>query len=147
MREAVQRVGVSLLGAPLDAPIREPEYRRAFVALVQEQPDALIVHDSAENFTYGGLIIELAEKARLPVLYPERMFVEAGGLLSYGADYLDLYRHAAQQIGHVLNGAKPGEIPFYQTARFKLIINSKAARALGLTLPASLFARADEVIE
>ena len=80
-------------------------------------------------------------------MYPERIFVETGGLMSYGADYRELYRHAAGQIDQIFKGAKPGEIPFFRSIKFELVINLKTAKALGLDIPPTLLARADEVIE
>jgi putative tryptophan/tyrosine transport system substrate-binding protein len=83
----------------------------------------------------------------MPAMYPERLFVETGGLMSYGADYRDLYNHAAGQIDQIFKGAKPGEIPFYWATKLELVINLNTARVLGLAIPLTLLARADEVIE
>ena len=94
-----------------------------------------------------NVINELAQQARLPTVYPDRSFVELGGLMSYGPDAVDLFRRAADRIDQILKGARPGEIPFYQPTKFELVINLKTAKTLGLTLPLSLLARADEVIE
>ena len=145
--DGAQRVGISLVGAPLETPVQEVEYRRAFAAMAQQHVDAVIISNSAENYTHSQLIAGLAEKGRLPTMCPERMFVEAGGLMSYGADYPDLYRHAAGQIDSILRGAKPSEIPMYRATKFEMVINVKTAKALGIDLPPSLLARADEVIE
>ena len=147
MRDVAQRLGLSLFRPPLDPPLREEEYRRAFAMLVQEPVDVVIVSNSAENYTHRQLIIGLAEQDRMPAMYPERLFVEAGGLMSYGADYRELYRHAAGQIDQIFKGAKPGEIPFFRPIKFELVINLKTAKALGLDIPPTLLARADEVIE
>jgi putative ABC transport system substrate-binding protein len=147
VRQAAAQLGTTLLGAPLDSPIQETEYRRVFAAMAQERVDALLVGESVENFTHRRLIIELAERARLPVMYPWRDHVVLGGLMAYAIDLLDVYRRIAGQIDQILKGANPGDIPFHQPTTFKLIINVKTARTLGLEMPPSLLARADEVIE
>jgi putative ABC transport system substrate-binding protein len=147
IRNTAQRIGIELIGAFLKGRIQEAEYRRVFAMMAQERPDALIVNDTPENYAYQGLITELANNVRLPTVYPNRSFVEIGGLMSYGPDTVHLFRHAAGQIDQILKGAKPGEIPFYQPTKFELAINLKTSRALGLTVPPTLLARADEVIE
>ena len=147
IRKAANEMAVEPIGALLDGSIDEPEYRRVFAAMVQERVDAVMVNDSAENYTNQRLITKLAENARLPAIYPDRSFVELGGLMAYGIEVEELYRHAAHQIDQILKGAKPDEIPFYQATQFKLTINLKTAKALGLTIPQSLLLRADEVIQ
>ena len=86
MRRAGARVGMTVIGALLDDPIQEPEYRRAFAAMARERVDALLVADAAENYTQRQLIVELAAQARLPAIYPFREFAEIGGLIAYSAD-------------------------------------------------------------
>jgi ABC-type uncharacterized transport system substrate-binding protein len=93
------------------------------------------------------LIVELAEKNRLPAIYPYREYAEAGGLMAYSVDPVELFTRAAGCIAQILNGASPGDIPIYQATKFDLLINVKAANAIGLTIPPSLLARAHEVIE
>jgi putative ABC transport system substrate-binding protein len=93
------------------------------------------------------LIVELAEKNSLPGMYPYRDYAEAGGLMAYGTDLAELWRRIADDLHQVLNGAKPGDIPIYKPTKFELLINLKAAKALGLTIPPALIAGADEVIE
>jgi putative ABC transport system substrate-binding protein len=146
MRAAAQLAGISLLGHLLTDPIEEAAYRSVF-ATATGRVDALIVGDEPENYTHRRLIVELAERSRLPTVYPNRLFAEAGGLLTYGIDHADMLRYAASQIDRVLKGAKPGEIPFYQATKFELVINLRTARALGIEMPAAILARADEVIE
>jgi putative ABC transport system substrate-binding protein len=105
------------------------------------------VGGNAELVTMRQLIAELAAKHRLSAIYAYPVFVEAGGLMSYGTDLIEPIRWAARQIDQILNGAKPGDIPYYQPTKFELIINLKAAREIGLTISEPLLARADEVIE
>jgi putative ABC transport system substrate-binding protein len=106
----------------------------------------LVLPDNFIN-AHRELIVALAEQHRLPAIYPSRVFVTAGGLLSYGVDVLDMYRGAAGYVDRILKGAKPGDLPVQQPTRFELAVNLKTAKALGLTVPPSLLARADEVIE
>jgi putative tryptophan/tyrosine transport system substrate-binding protein len=106
----------------------------------------LVLPDNFIN-AHRELIVALAEKHRLPAIYPSRFFVTAGGLVSYGIDVLDMYRGAASYIDRILKGANPGDLPVQQPTKFELVINLKTAKAFGLTVPPSLLARADEVIE
>jgi putative ABC transport system substrate-binding protein len=93
------------------------------------------------------LIVELVEKSRLPAMYPNRDYVNVGGLMAYEGDLGELGRRTADDVHQVLGGTKPVDIPIYQPTKFELIVNLKAAKALGLTIPPSLLATADEVIE
>jgi len=147
LREATKKVGVSLIGPPLDAPYHEAEYRRVLSLMAQGGAEALIVGDLPYTFKSRRLIVELAEKGRLPAIYPFREYVELGGLMAYGFDLADVGRHVAQQIDMILRATKPGEIPFYQPNKITLTINFKTAKTLGIEIPSSLFASADEVIE
>jgi putative tryptophan/tyrosine transport system substrate-binding protein len=118
-----------------------------FAALSQDGAEGIMVLDQEENIANLKLVVELAEKARLPAIYPFKMFVEAGGLMSYGTDVSAFARRAADMVGEILKGARPGEIPIFQPTKFELAINLKTAKALGLTVPPELLATADEVIE
>ena len=146
-QEAAQRLGLLLLAPRLEGTLQETEYRRMFEVLAQEHADALFVGGEPESWGHRRLIVELAEKYRLPTIYPYREYVEAGGLMAYSVNLVELWTRAAECIAQILNGASPGDIPIYQAAKFELVLNLKAARALGLTIPPTLLARADEVIE
>jgi putative tryptophan/tyrosine transport system substrate-binding protein len=147
LRVAAERMGISLIGPPLEGAVQEQEYRRVFEAMLQGRADALIVGDSSENLTYRKLIVELAATSGLPAIYPYREQAEVGGLMAYAPDLSDVYRRAAYYIDRILKGTKAGEMPIYLAVKFDLVINTKAAKAIGLTIPPALLARADEVIE
>jgi putative tryptophan/tyrosine transport system substrate-binding protein len=98
---------ISLLGPPLDAPLQEAEYRQVFAAMT-EGADVLLVNDQNEHLTNRRLIVELAQQARLPAIYSYHDFTDIGGLMAYGVDQTDMARHAADQVGLILKGAKPG---------------------------------------
>jgi putative tryptophan/tyrosine transport system substrate-binding protein len=123
------------------------EYQRVFAEIAQALPGAILVSDISELVPYRQLIVELVVKSQLPAMYPFRLYVEAGGLMSYGIDLVEVWRRLADDVHQVLNGTKPGDIPIYQPTKFEFLINLKAAKELGLTIPPSLLALADEVIE
>ena len=119
----------------------------AFQTAKQKQVGAILTTVSRPFLAERKRIVELAGKHRLPAIYPEKGFVDVGGLMSYGADFLDLYRRGADYIDKILRGAKPADIPVEQPTKFELIVNLTTAKALGLTIPPTLLARADELIE
>jgi putative ABC transport system substrate-binding protein len=146
-REAAKRAGISLKAVVMGGPFNELEYQRVFRSIEQDRTDALMVADDAEHLTNCATIVELAAKNRIPAIYPYGEFVEVGGLMAYSIDLEDTYRRVANLIDKIIRGASPGDIPFYQPTKFKLSINLKTAKALGLDMPAMLLGRADEVIE
>jgi putative ABC transport system substrate-binding protein len=146
-RDAARRAGLSLFGIPLESPIQEAEYRRAFAAAAAGDVAALIMPDIEEHVTYRRLIVKLAEETRMPTIHSYRQFVELGGLMSYGIDLSNLSRLAASDIDLILKGAKPSDIPFRLPTKHELFINVTVAKALSLTIPTSLLLRADEMIE
>jgi putative ABC transport system substrate-binding protein len=99
------------------------------------------------NFKGRQLIADFALKNRLPSIYEERLFVEAGGLMSYAPSFIDLFRRAATYVDKILKGAKPADLPVEQPTKFELIINVKTAKLLGLTIPPSVLIQVDQVIE
>ena len=119
----------------------------AFSAATRERAGALSVLAGSMFFAHRALIAELAAKSRLPTIYLLREHAEAGGLLTYGLDVRDSFRRAAGYVDRILRGAKPGDLPIEQPTKFELVINLKTARELGLTIPPSLLARADQVIQ
>jgi putative tryptophan/tyrosine transport system substrate-binding protein len=147
LSEIAGRAGILLLGPPLASPINEGEYRRVLLAMAQEHAGAVIVSGETENFGYRWAIVGLAEETRLPMFYPYREFVELGGLMSYGVDIPDAFRRLAGYVDRILKGARPGDLPIYQATKLELVLNMKTAKTLGLTVPETLLARADEVIE
>jgi putative ABC transport system substrate-binding protein len=128
--------------------VRSPDdIDRAFSAMASQRPDAFVMFPSVMFFIERRRVIDLADKHRLPTIYVAREFVEPGGLFSYGASIADLFRRTATYVDKILKGAKPADLPVEQPTKFELVINLKTAKALGLTIPPSLLARADEVIQ
>ena len=113
----------------------------------RDRVDGLIVADAADHIAYRQLIVDLAARYRLPAIYPYRDFVDAGGLLSYGIDLVEMFQRLAVMTNEVLRGAKPGDIPYYQMTKFDLVLNRATARSLGLDFPPTLLATANDVIE
>src|SRR5262249_17195285 len=129
MEAAARALGVRL--QPLDVPGAEA-FEKAFQVATKGGADALVVLDDALVFTHRTVMVKLAAKSRLVAIYGFREFVEAGGLMAYGANVADMYRRAATFVDKILKGAKPGDLPIEQPTKFELIINLKTAKALGL---------------
>jgi putative ABC transport system substrate-binding protein len=123
------------------------EINAAFASFSRERPDALFVTGDT-FFVYRRVqLVNLASRHALPAAYGDRTATEAGGLMSYGTDIRDHWRHVGVYVGRILKGAKPADLPVMQSTKIELIINAETARMLGLTVPPSLLALADEVIE
>jgi putative ABC transport system substrate-binding protein len=145
---AIQAVAPSLGIELRPIDMREAgEIERAVTAFARSSNGGLIVTSNAWGMVHRDLIIALASRHRLPVVYPFRVFVKAGGLVSYGPDTIDPHRRAADYVDRILRGEKPAELPVQAPTKFELAINLKTAKALGLTMPSTVLARADEVIE
>ena len=141
---AAQRLKLPLV--PLE--VRSPsDLQAALDIAVRERADGLYVLGDVLTFILRARIVDFAAKNRLPAIYTSRRAVEAGGLMSYGPNLRELFRGAAGYVDKILKGAKPGELPVERSAKFQLVINLKAAKALGLTISPALLQRADEIIQ
>jgi putative tryptophan/tyrosine transport system substrate-binding protein len=123
------------------------ELRSGLASIAQSSPDILIVLNDPFMFTHRKIIVDAAAHLRLPAIYGYREYTDDGGLISYGASITDTYRRAAAYVDKILRSVKPADLPIELPTRFELVINLKAAKALGLEVPSTLIARADEVIE
>jgi putative ABC transport system substrate-binding protein len=141
---AAQALGVRLQFVEVRGP---EDFDRAFSKMTGARADALTVLTSVIFASERRRLVDLAAKNRLPAVYPGREFVDAGGLIAYGSDLADLNRRAATYVDKILKGAKPADLPVEQPTKFELVINLKTAKALGLTIPQPVRARADQVIE
>jgi len=131
---------------PVD--VRTPDdFPAAFAAVTAGRAQALLAFGNPVNFQRRQLIVDFATRSRLPGIFEERLFVEAGGLMSYAPSFADLFRRAATYVDRILKGAKPADLPVEQPTRFELVINLKTANTLGLTVPQSLLLRADQLIQ
>jgi putative tryptophan/tyrosine transport system substrate-binding protein len=143
-REAARSLGQQLLVLNASTP---SEIDTAFAAMRQRRVGALLVGADPFLSSRRQQIVALAARDAIPDMYTNREFVEEGGLMSYGNDTADSYRRAGVHVGRILNGASPADLPVDQATKFELVVNVKAAKAIGLTIPESFLARADEVIE
>jgi putative ABC transport system substrate-binding protein len=144
MRAAAQQIGVQLVVQEVN---ETGDLTGAFTAMQRERAQALVVQVSPFSADNAKRIVELAAQHRLPAMYDVRSFVDAGGLVSYGPSLPEMFRRAAFYVDKILKGAKPADLPIEQPTKFELVINLKAAKALGLTIPPALLARADQVIQ
>lgn len=125
----------------------EPEsLERAFRLAAQEKVNAIIPTAGRQTLAAKTPITELAVKYRLPAIYQEQEFVDAGGLMSYGAEYSELYRRTAYFVDKILRGAKPADLPIEQPTKFRFVVNLRTAKQIGLAIPPHVLARADRVI-
>ncbi len=148
VRDAAQKLGISLVRGTLSSPHGEAEYRSTFSSLQRDQLDGLILSDEGHlHLPQKSLLVQLIQQLRLPAIYPYREFAEAGGLMSYSSDLKSLIRRQAAQIVEILRGANPGDIPYSQAERFELVVNLKTAKELGIEIPDGLVAGATAVIE
>ena len=147
VRTAAETVGITLVPLLVESPASEADYRSAIAQALREGADAIMIGDAPDVVRYRSPILELIGAARLPAIYPFFELVEAGGLMAYAFDLVELNKRVANDIDAILRGANAGEIPFYQATKFELSINLKTAKVLGLNAPATLLASADKVIE
>ena len=145
-QEAAPRLGISLQVAQVTA---ADELLPELAMIAKQRPDALFVYPDVvlSSHPRPQQLADFALKARLPTMHAFRFFVDAGGLMSYGAAQSEIYASAAEQVAKILDGARPSDLPLRQATRFELVINDRTAKALGVTIPPSMLLRADEVIE
>jgi putative ABC transport system substrate-binding protein len=144
LRKAIEGLGITLLFHEVRTPGDLPT---AFDAIATERSDAMIVDGDPLLVSYRRSIVEFAASHRLPAMYGLRDFVDAGGLIAYGANIFEIWRRAASYVDKILKGAKPADLPVEQPTAFELVLNLKTVKALGVAIPQIILARADEVIE
>jgi putative ABC transport system substrate-binding protein len=144
VQAAVQQVGLNVVVAEATG---ERDIDAAFAQFVERRVDAFVISGDVFFNRQRDRLITLAARHAIPVIYFQREFPAAGGLMSYGADVRDMYRQAGLYVGRILKGEKPADLPVMQPTKFELVINLKTAKALGLTIPETLLATADEVIQ
>jgi putative ABC transport system substrate-binding protein len=145
IQAVAQSFGMGL--KPIDLAQSPDEVKRAISSFAGDPNGGLVVVVSAKCLVHQDLIIELAAHYQLPAVYPYHSFVSSGGLITYGTDISSLYRHAAGYVDRILKGENPADLPVQTPNKYELVINLKTARSLGLDVPPTLLARADQVIE
>lgn len=143
-REAGRALGVTLASHEVRS---SADFKAAFNAIRQARPDALMTLDDPLTYSQREAIVEFAARERFPATYALREFVDAGGLMSYGPDMVDLARHGAIYVDKIFRGTKPADLPLQQPTKFDLIINQRTAKTLNLAIPPSLLLRADQIVE
>jgi putative ABC transport system substrate-binding protein len=144
VRDAASVLRVNLQSREVRGPA---DFERIFASMAQERPDALLFIGDQLTLQHGKQTVDFATQKRIPSMFDRPHLVTAGGLMSYGADEEELYRNTAVIADKILKGAKPADLPMEQPTKFKFVINLKTAKALGLTIPPPVLARADEIIE
>jgi putative ABC transport system substrate-binding protein len=144
LKAGAERLAVELLMTPVSS---VQDFEGVFSTLAREHADGFLVPSSPLTNSQRAPLAELGLKHRLPGIFANKANVEAGGLMSYGADFNDMYRRAATYVDQILRGANPGDLPVEQASKYELVINLKTATALGITMPPTLLARANEIIE
>jgi putative ABC transport system substrate-binding protein len=145
---AIQSAAPSLGLEVIPVNVRDAnEIERGIAAFARKSNGGLVVSGSARVVAHRNLVIALAARHKLPAVYPQRFYVDAGGLISYGPDFVDQFRRASGYVDRVLKGENPADLPVQAPTKYELVINLKTARALGITVPVPLLGRADEVIE
>jgi putative ABC transport system substrate-binding protein len=137
-------LGLQLLPVAVNGP---EEFEAAFAVIARERVDGIFWDDNPIFSAHQKQLLDLVAKIRLPTIFASREWVEASGLMSYGSSYVEMFRSAAAYVDKIFKGAKPGDLPVEQPTKFEFVINLKAAKALGLTIPQSVLLRADEVIQ
>ena len=141
---AAPALGVTLQSVTVQNP---DDFDGVFAGMSKDRPESLLVMADTVTASNSRRVVEFAARNRVPAIYEARNFVDAGGLMSYGLDFVDHYRRAAYYVDKVLKGVRPADLPVEQPTKFELVINMRSAKALGLTIPRSLLLRADQVIE
>ena len=141
---AVPALGLQLISVPIRS---ADQFEGAFVAMMRRMPNAAVATGDGLLRRHASQIVDFTAKNRLPAMYPEKSWVAAGGLMSYGDNLANSFRRGALYVHRILQGAKPADLPIEQPTRFELVINLKTARSLGLNIPPTVYALADEIIE
>ena len=143
-RTAAKAIGQELLVVSATS---DRDFEAAFASIVQHRAGALLIGQDPFLFQAGGQLVALSARHRIPAIYGNSESVSAGALISYGASLPDAWRRVSVYTGRILKGAKPGDLPVEQPTKFELVINLKAAKQIGLTIPPNVLARADKVIK
>ena len=145
-REAAAQLGIVLTESFLSQ-VDAAQLRRSFAEMTEQRIEAMLLDGSGSFLAFRAVLVELAATSRIPVVYPYRDYVEQGGLMAFAPDLGELAERMAADVHQILNGVRPGDIPFFLPSKFQLVINLKTAGVMGIEMPATLVARADEVIE
>jgi putative tryptophan/tyrosine transport system substrate-binding protein len=147
VREAAQSSKLSVVHVDLGGNLNDAAYEAAFASTDWTKADVLLVSDEPEHLSHIRILVDLVTSVRIAACYPFRDLIVAGGLMAYYRDLLEAFRQLAAQMGRVLSGQNPAEMPFQQPTSFRLSVNTKAALKIGLALPQTILVSADEVIE